>query len=170
MKQMPMINQQRNIFASPVIFISVLMLIIINHAVFNVPNLMWSMPWLSTIGVFFWAIFAKKEFQFAQVFMLGVLEDIIVGTVFGFHAFLLIVAYRIALQQQKYLVGKPFKVIWFGFTLTLIFVFVVAFGLTSILGSGISSVSPFNWLITCLSFPLVYVILLSIRNKWVPAS
>jgi rod shape-determining protein MreD len=159
--------RQTNILTPFITFISVFILIIITYSVFNIPNLMWSMPWLSTIPVFFWAIFARRQFSFTQVFILGLIEDIIVGTLLGFHAFALILMYRLALQQQKYLVGKPFKVIWFGYSLSLIILFIVVFVITTILKSGISPISPFNWLITCLCFPFVYLLLLNIRNKWV---
>lgn len=162
-----MINQRASSFVPIITFTSILLLIIITYSVFHMPNLMWAMPWLSTIGVFFWAIFARRQCSFTHVFMLGLIEDTIVGTVFGFHALILVSMYRLALQQQKYLFGKPFKVIWLGYSLSLIFIFILAFIITTILKSGISPISPINWLTTCLSFPFIYLILLQVRNKWV---
>ena len=157
---------ENNFFSSLVIFISILLLILLTYSVFYIPNLTWVMPWLSTIGVFFWVVFAKKEFGFGHAFLLGLIEDIVVGTFLGFHGLALIIMYRLALQQSKYLAGKPFKVIWFAYTISLTLVFASSFLLNYILGHGISTISPLNWVVTVLIFPIIFIFLLQL-NSWI---
>ncbi len=160
-------NNENTFLPSLIIFISILVLILFNYSIFYIPSFIWIMPWLSTIGVFSWTIFSKKEFTIGHVFILGIIEDIIVGSSLGFHALALILIYRLSLQQRKYLAGKPFSVIWFAFSLSLILVYVIAFILNNILGNSTSSIGYINWLTTVLIFPVIHLLLLCIKNKWI---
>lgn len=157
----------QSIAPSIIAFFSVLLLILLTYSVFHLPNFMWIMPWLGTIGIFFWAVFGHKYFGYTQVVTLGLIEDIVTGSPLGFHALAFVILYRIASQQRKYLNGKPFSVIWFGYSFSMVMVYGISFLVSIILGNGVSSIAPFNWLISCLIFPVFHLALVHIRHRWV---
>ncbi|MBT5433787.1 MAG: rod shape-determining protein MreD [Alphaproteobacteria bacterium] len=75
------------------------------------------MPQLGVIAVFFWVIYRPDLMTYGAAFAIGLVADIVMGAPLGITALVLIVVRRVVLAQRRYFIGKPFRVLWFGFAL-----------------------------------------------------
>ena len=67
--------------------------------------------------VFYWAIYRPDLFPVIAAFVLGLWQDILVGSPIGLHAFILLLANWAIVSQRTFFQGKSFAVIWWCFSL-----------------------------------------------------
>jgi rod shape-determining protein MreD len=67
--------------------------------------------------VFYWAIYRPDLFPAIAAFVLGLWQDILVGSPMGLHALILLLVNWIIISQRKFFQGKSFAVIWWCFSL-----------------------------------------------------
>ena len=134
---------------------------LLSHSLFKLPELSWIMPWLTAIGVFYWALFAPHKFHLSEAFVLGLIEDIIVGTPLGFHAAGLVLLHFLAQSQIQGLAGRSFIMVWVMFGVMLAACLLVLSVILWLAGVPFSLWVSAVWLVTTLSFPLVFVLLAS---------
>lgn len=67
--------------------------------------------------VFYWAIYRPDLFPAIAAFVLGLWEDILVGSPIGLHALILLLANWAIVSQRTFFQGKSFAVIWCCFSL-----------------------------------------------------
>ncbi len=67
--------------------------------------------------VFYWAIYRPDLFPAIAAFVLGLWEDILVGSPIGSHALILLLANWVIVSQRTFFQGKSFAVIWCCFSL-----------------------------------------------------
>lgn len=75
------------------------------------------MPQLGVAAVFYWTIYRPDLMTYAAAFAVGLVADIVSGAPLGASALAVLVVRRIVLAQRRYLIGKPFHVLWSGFFL-----------------------------------------------------
>lgn len=67
--------------------------------------------------VFYWAIYRPDLFPAIAAFVLGLWEDILVGSPIGLHALILLLANWAIISQRTFFQGKSFGVIWWCFSM-----------------------------------------------------
>lgn len=74
-------------------------------------------PLLALAAVYFWAVYRPDLLPAYAVFFIGLLQDVLSGTVIGMNAAILLSVYGTVLLQRRFLVGKTFAAVWLGFIL-----------------------------------------------------
>ncbi len=72
-------------------------------------------PSLTLIPVFYWAVYRSYDFSIFSAFMTGLFLDFLDGTPLGINTLIFTLFYLITKTQRRYLLGKPFIFVWFGF-------------------------------------------------------
>ena len=93
------------------------LLVLINVLPMQVPGLSRVMPLFPLMSIYIWAVHQPKLMPAYAVFLIGFLQDTLIGTPIGLHIFTYLVIYGTVVWQRRFLAGKPFSVIWVGFSL-----------------------------------------------------
>ena len=72
-------------------------------------------PYLTLIPVFYWAVYRSYDFSVVSAFIFGLFLDFIDGTPLGVNTLVFTLFYLAVYTQRRYLIGKSFVFIWFGF-------------------------------------------------------
>lgn len=150
-----------------VVFVVMVLLLVLNHSVFALPGGGRFMPWLVAAGVFCWAVFNPSFLRWPTVLLLGLMQDFVVGTPLGVYALGLLVVYRLTLQQRKFLLGRPFKVVWLGFAVELAAAMLVQTVVLYVIDMPITVWLPVTWAMSVVLFPPVYLLMRAVHR---PAS
>jgi rod shape-determining protein MreD len=75
------------------------------------------MPQLCVAAVFYWTIYRPDLMTYGAAFAVGLVADVVSGAPLGSTALAVLIVRRIVLAQRRYLIGKPFQVLWTGFLL-----------------------------------------------------
>lgn len=94
-----------------------ILLVLINILPLQVPGLSRVMPLFPLMAIYLWAIHHPELMPSYAVFLVGFLQDTLIGTPIGLHIMTYLVVYGIVVWQRRFLAGKPFPVIWVGFSL-----------------------------------------------------
>ncbi len=114
-------------------------------------------PWLSLIVVFYWSLYRSDLMNPLPAFLIGLLQDLLLGAWLGVNAFTLLLVYAASLTQQRVLVGRGFWLIWAGFAVISILAELVKYLLVGVLNAELASLWPMGvrWLATMALFPPV---------------
>ena len=73
-------------------------------------------PYLTLVPVFYWAVYRPDDFSVLSAFFFGLFLDFIDGTPLGVNTLVFTLFYLLVETQRRYLIGKSFVFIWFGFS------------------------------------------------------
>jgi len=104
-------------------FLSILFLIVVMVLPYNIPVIGDIMPYLTLIGVYYWSVFKPEMLPVAAVFILGLVQDVLMGSPFGLMPLMLIVV-----QQFVFIQGRQFLERDFIFNWVIFVMLVVGFG------------------------------------------
>lgn len=90
--------------------------------------------------VFYWAIYRPDLFPAIAAFVLGLWQDILVGSPIGLHALILLLANWAIVSQRTFFQGKSFAVIWWCFSLVALAASIVSWVIVCAL--NVTLVSP----------------------------
>lgn len=90
-------------------------LLLINVIPMRVPRFSQVVPMLALIAVYHWAVYRPQLLPPAAVFLIGVLQDILMGTPIGVGPLALLSVYGSVLYQQRFFAGKSFVIVWLAF-------------------------------------------------------
>ena len=93
------------------------LLVLINILPLQVPGLSRVMPLFPLMSIYLWAVHHPDLMPSYAVFLIGFLQDTLIGTPIGLHILIYLMVYGTIVWQRRFLAGKPFAVIWFGFAL-----------------------------------------------------
>lgn len=74
-------------------------------------------PPLVLISLFYWVIHRPDLLRPLVVFAIGLLHDLIAGTLLGVTSLSLILAYWLLITQRRFFLGRSFVMLWIGFAL-----------------------------------------------------
>ena len=77
------------------------------------------MPAFAVIAVFYWTIYRPDRLPYAATFAIGLLQDLLAGTPLGMTSLVLLVVQGVVASQRTFFRGKPFLVVWWGFSLVM---------------------------------------------------
>jgi rod shape-determining protein MreD len=112
--------------------LTILMLIILMVLPYNLPLISDIMPFLTLIGVYYWSVFKPEYLPIWVVFILGVLQDILMGSPLGLMPFLLIIVQQFIFFQGRQFLERDFIFNWFVFVILVIGFSSLSWGITSL--------------------------------------
>ena len=74
-------------------------------------------PIIPLVVVFFWSIYSPDYLPAPSVFVIGLLQDLLMGGPLGLWAAVYLVTQFIVSWQRAYFLGREQKVVWIGFAL-----------------------------------------------------
>ena len=92
-----------------------LMLVLIGATPLQIPFLSAVLPPFALAAVYYWTVQRPDLMPFSVVFCIGLIQDILVGSPLGMHAFAFLIVQWLVLSQRRHVAGKPFLVLWWGF-------------------------------------------------------
>lgn len=94
-----------------------LLLVLVSVAPLRVPVLATASPLLPLMAIYHFGLFRPALLPNWLVLALGLLIDLLSGNPVGIHAVVLLMVRHFVEANQRFLVDKPFAVIWFGYAL-----------------------------------------------------
>ena len=85
----------------------------------RLPALVEVMPAFAVMAVFYWTIYRPDRLPYAATFAIGVFQDFLAGTPLGMTALVLLTVQGVVASQRTFFRGKPFLVIWWGFSMVM---------------------------------------------------
>lgn len=76
-------------------------------------------PAFVVMAVFYWTIYRPDRLPYAATFSVGLLQDLLTGTPLGMTALILLMVQGVVASQRTFFLGKPFLVVWWGFSLLM---------------------------------------------------
>ena len=132
-------------------------LAILSVVTIGIPGYTAIVPAYTAMATFYWAVYRPDLQPASALFLIGVLQDILVGTPIGLTAITLLLIHALALSQRRTLVAKPFVLTWFGFVIILVPASLLGWLVMSVLAFRLIGPEPavFQYLVTAMGFPLV---------------
>lgn len=111
-------NTETSIGISSILpFITILFLIVIMVLPYNIPLIGDIMPFLTMIGVYYWSVFKPELLPTSAVFILGLLQDVLLGSPLGLMPLLLIIVQQFIFFQGRQFLERDFIFNWFVFVM-----------------------------------------------------
>jgi rod shape-determining protein MreD len=92
-----------------------LVLVVLSVIPTHIPVYMEVAPILPLVSIYHWAIYRPNLLPVFAVFILGLLQDIMVGTPIGLYTLVFLTVYGIVTSQRRFFTGKSFLLYWLGF-------------------------------------------------------
>ena len=92
-----------------------LLLVILSVAPTYIPGYAQIAPILALVSIYHWAIYRPNLLPLFAVFILGLLQDLLIGSPPGLYVLVFLTVYGMTLSQRRFFTGKSFAVYWFGF-------------------------------------------------------
>lgn len=74
-------------------------------------------PYITLVPIFYWAVYRPYDFSVLSAFITGLLLDFLDGTPLGINTLIFTLFFLLVSLQRRYLIGKSFAFVWFGFAL-----------------------------------------------------
>ena len=114
----PSLSQRLDLLARNVIPASLgVVLVLLSTIPYYVPGYAPTAANLVLIAVFYWGVHRPDLLSPVTAFLIGLLQDILVGMPPGMNALLLVLARTIAVSQSRVFRGRSFVLLWWGFGL-----------------------------------------------------
>ena len=115
-------------------FAITLVLLLLTVTPTHIPGLAGFSPMFALIAVYFWSIYQPDLFGYGSAFVIGVMEDILLGLPLGTGALVLLVVRAVVMSQQKFFYNKPFVITWVAFVSVAFGAALVRWATVSLLG------------------------------------
>jgi len=134
-----------------------LILVVLSVLPTHISGYMQIAPILALISVYHWAIYRPNLLPIFAVFILGLLQDLLLGTPVGLYVLVFLTVYGVVLSQRRFFVGKSFIFFWFGFAVISMLASIESYFLGSIWNVILLdfSAATFQYLILLGIFPAV---------------
>lgn len=123
--------------------VSTLALLVLSFVHLPLPYVSSVMPPLALMGVFYWAVYRPDRFGILAAFLIGLLQDLLMGAPLGVTAFLYALAHRLLWQQQRFFRGGSFWQLWLGYVVTQAMVSLGQWIAWSLLDGAVYNPMPF---------------------------
>ena len=116
---------------------------------------------VGVMAVFYWVVYRPELIPPLAAFLLGLWQDIMVGTPLGLNALILLVVQMALVAQRRFFQGKSFLVVWWAFAMIAFLAAMLGWMMTMALYTMWLSPTPavFQLLLTVALYPFVTWIL-----------
>ena len=119
-----------------------LVLIVLCAVPYGIPGLSKVMPLLPLVSVYFWAVHRPGLTPVVGHFVLGLLQDVLVGTPIGLSAAMFVGVHAAVHYQRRFFHGKTFLVLWCFFALLMAVVLFLSYTVVAIYNVALAPISP----------------------------
>ena len=142
-------------FRNAVPGIMMLALVILSVIPLRLPAYATVAPMFALMALYYWAVHRPDLLPFPMVFVLGILEDVLMGAPLGVHAFIFMIVLLLVSSQRRFLIGRSFWVLWWGFLIVAPLTALLEWALYSAVFGVLMPVEPtlFRTLMTMGAFP-----------------
>ena len=114
-------------------------------------------PLLPLVVVFFWSIYGPSYMPAASIFIMGLLQDLLMGGPLGLWPAVYLSTQYIVLSQRSYFIGREQKVVWIGFTFAAAGAALVLWLVMSLMSGALLPLGPlvYQMVATVALYPLV---------------
>ena len=160
MKNLLIANLRKSFYLKLIPFFSCFMLLTFSCVIYPPSGFSLSIPYLVVAGIIYWHFLLGKVFSIFEIFLIGVIADLYMGTPLGYYSLLFLLMTTISFITLKKIGSRK---IFFNFLLaaylyaiffSLEFVFVFIYH-DAILNLNILI---FNFLISCSIYPIIYIL------------
>jgi rod shape-determining protein MreD len=149
-------------------FLTILFLIIIMMLPYKISVIGDIMPFLTLIGVYYWSVFRARRLPIWTVFILGMLQDILLGSPIGMMSLLLIVVQQIIFIQGRQFLERDFIFNWVVFVMLAFGFGVASWGIASLYIREILDFwNVLGQVLMTIAFYPVITLLLGLTRKYV---
>ena len=130
-------------------------LVVFSSLPFHIPGYGQVAANFTLMSVFYWAVFRPQLMPLAAVFVVGVFQDIVVGTPLGTNALVLVLVHTLVTQQGRVFRGKSCFVLWWGFGMVALGAGALGWALMTALNLAVLDPLPgfFQFSLTVALFP-----------------
>tara|TARA_E500000331_G_scaffold39005_3_gene32376 strand:- start:6029 stop:6538 length:510 start_codon:yes stop_codon:yes gene_type:complete len=149
-------------------FVLTLIIIFLSAIPLRLPDFINISPVLGLIPIYHWAIYRSNLLPFYSIFLLGLLQDLLIGTPLGFYALIFLTMYGISLAQRRFFAGRAFNVYWLGFSTAAFAIIILGWFLASIWAETLLNFESdlVQYVILMGVFPVIASILLRVQQKF----
>ena len=121
-------------------------------------------PIVALIAIYHWAVYRPNLLSLIPVFVLGLIQDLLIGTPVGLYVLVFLSVYGIVFSQRRFFIARSFVFYWVGFAVIAAFGLLESYFLASAWHLTILdfNVIIFQYLVLLGLFPVIAWILL----KW----
>ena len=102
---------------TPVTF--TLLMVLASALPWHLPSFAPVTPAFAAMAIYYWSIYRPDKLPYAATFCLGLLHDLLTGTPLGLTALVYLLVQAVLNSQRTFFHGKPFLVVWWGFSLVM---------------------------------------------------
>jgi rod shape-determining protein MreD len=125
-------------------FLTALLFAFLSVVPLNLPGFAVVMPAFALMAVFHWTVYRPDLMPLSAVFAIGLLLDLLNGTPYvGLSAFMFLITRTAVMSQRKWFVNRSFAIVWLGFLVVAVSVFVLVWALVSLLHGAALDLRPF---------------------------
>lgn len=123
---------------------------------------------LGLIAIYFWMLNRADLFDLKSVVFMGLVDGTLSSSVFGLELFAYLLMYVLTLNLRKFLVGRSFLVIWYGFMAITLVVLLLKWSVAAIYYGQFLPFTPlmFSYLQNAAIYPLISVLLALLQNMF----
>jgi rod shape-determining protein MreD len=149
-------------------FLLTLSIIFLSALPLRIPYFVHVSPALGLIPIYHWAIYRSNLLPFYSIFLLGLLQDVLIGTPLGFYTLIFLTMYGISLAQRRFFAGKAFHVYWFGFSVAALVIIILGWALASIWAETLLNFEGdlVQYAVLVGVFPIIASILLRLQQEF----
>ncbi len=96
-------------------FFFTLLLTVLSVVPTHIPDYTQITPIFALVSVYHWAVYRPNLLPLLLVFVLGMVQDLLLGTPIGLYILVFLTVYGIVLSQRRFFIGKSFIFYWLGF-------------------------------------------------------
>jgi len=104
-----------------------LSLVVLCAVPYGIPGLNKVMPLLPLLSVYFWSVHRPYLTPVLGHFLIGLLQDVLVGTPLGLSAAMFVGIHAAVHYQRPFFHGKTFLVLWFSFALLMTIIVLLSY-------------------------------------------
>ena len=147
-------------------FFFTLIMVIISSIPWQIPSFAQVTPAFTAISLYYWTIYRPDKLPYIATFLLALLLDLLTGNPLGLSALVYLVIQAVLSSQRTFFNGKPFLVVWWGFSLVMISLTLVSWIISSLFFATLLPPMPFiiQSLLTVFLYPLISLILSSLHR------
>ena len=149
-------------------FLLTLSIIFLSALPLRIPDFVHVSPSLGLIPIYHWAIYRSNLLPFYSIFLLGLLQDLLIGTPLGLYTLIFLTMYGISLTQRRFFAGKAFHVYWFGFSAAALVIIILGWALASIWAETLLNFEGdlVQYVVLVGVFPIIASILLRLQQEF----
>ncbi len=130
-------------------------LVMLGMVPLRIPNVSPVLPSLVLIAIYYWAVHRPDLMSIWAVFLLGLFQDLVSGSLVGVGTMVLLVVFGVVGSQRRFLASASFMLIWFVFIVVAAGALTLEWAMVSLLQGQVIGSEPavFQYLMTIAVYP-----------------